>query len=149
MKTLFKKITGLFALGFMWLAMTAGAVAEGPKEPLSGGIYVDFKKNFSIDFPEGWLVGHGENTQGEGFVFFSKPNDIIHGLYILPEGEFDFGLPPSEPLEKWILLDGREALKQEWKTEGGKLIFITMKENYPDSWNERNRIQIKVDNKKG
>ena len=149
MKRFFKKITGLLALALVLTAI-AGEMGKTSAEENDNAeeneidlasTYEDQIYDFSIDFPEGFYLRHSRQSESQEGMRFSPSREAEAHLAIWPRGGQN--MPLSEPEESKILIDGRGALKREWKLDYGLTrIFISLEENYPESWSEDNQIEI-------
>lgn len=101
--------------------------------------YTNKENGFSINYPKGWTYKEGKEFDYAFHVFFSK-EDSHFG--ILPQGELDYGLPQSKPIEKKITINGKEAIRKDWKLSNGNILIIINFLDYPETWNENNRIDI-------
>ena len=90
---------------------------------------------FELKYPKGWNFEERENL-AKGFF-------ISHGsssIAILPQGEFDRGLPSLVPFQETIFLSGKKVIKRVWSMpDGSQLVIHNFIDRIP-SW-----LQCKAD----
>lgn len=101
--------------------------------------YTNKDNNFTINYPENWTYKEGSEFSYAFHVFFSSGESSFG---ILPKGELDYGLPRVKPIETSIILGGKPAIRKDYLQDNGNILIIINFSDYPDSWNENNRIQI-------
>jgi len=85
---------------------------------------------FELAYPPTWNVTES-NVPVDAFFISEGKNSFS----ILPLGEYDSGLPFSEPLLSTINFGTRTASVNEWElNNGGILIFVTSITDVPDTW---------------
>lgn len=115
--------------------------------------YRNEEYGFEIKYPKEFTIDAGRRfvsyKEGKGFgAFFSLSFTLgdIYGytsrFFILPEGGLGYGLPFEEPKVQNLIIAGREATRRDWVLENGGVLTIIDFKNYPQKWNQQNRIDI-------
>lgn len=102
-------------------------------------IYNNDQYDFNLEYPSNWSVLESETNGVYGFFFGEKGQD--YSLAILPQGEFDTGLPQNPTITQ-VMLSGEQATRKEWQLENDSNLVIYNLLQHPQSWNSDNRIQI-------
>jgi hypothetical protein len=105
--------------------------------------YQNEKYGFTIKYPDEWEVTTNFSYQ-EG-IFVSPRGQVSNEsvIAILPNGEFDSGLPFEKPEESEIVFAEQEARQAEWP----HLKIINVLSTRPN-WSTVNRIEIQYNNQK-
>lgn len=82
--------------------------------------YTNAKYGFSVQYPTGWEFKEQSSNQQDGF-FITKGNST---LAILPNGEFDYGLPENNPTKSTQTIAGKTAQVRVWNTANGSKLAI-------------------------
>ncbi len=120
----------------------ADAGQEAPGIELDEASWLEFSKPemaFSLRHPQDWTRSEGE-AFGAYHAFFSN-SDSGARMGVLPKGELDFGLP-SDPTLTETMVGGKKAEQRLWKLDDGKVLVFVQLSEYPDAWNQDNRIQF-------
>jgi len=101
--------------------------------------YRNEEYGFELQYPKNWVFLESFSYEKGFFISSNKSK-----LGILPRGEFDSGLPWSDPMVKTGLFAGKGTEITEWDLKGeGKAIWYKLIDNIPN-WTNANRIEVQV-----
>lgn len=101
--------------------------------------YKNDKYGFEISYPDNWGFNTNTSNGKDGFfISFSHATEIS----IIPQGEFDYGPPWTQPAISNDVLTGKKVKIQKWDLDNGaKLVWYKFTEPV-SNWNADNRLDV-------
>ncbi len=111
--------------------------------------YKNAKYGFEISYPESWTLK--ENfSNAEGYFITNNQSTLA----ILPRGEFDYGLPLSNPIVKNSQIANKQVTSRQWDLKNDSSIFLYQFTDVIPNWiickqdlKNCNRIDVQANSK--
>lgn len=114
-------------------------VKEITDETANWKTYTSSKYGFEISYPGDWKFDSNTSNGKDGFfITYSESTRI----WIVPQGEFDYGPPWSEPTTSNGLLSGKKVRLTNWKLKDGETLVWYILNEKLTNWNDSNRIDV-------